>query len=260
MAFSSRPAGAACYIWPVRVLVVADIHSNLAAFEAVIRHAEGRAAFDAIWVLGDIVGYGPEPGACIALLRAYPHKAVAGNHDRAAVGQIGTEDFNAYAAAAAKWTAGVLSEEEKRYLAELPDTAAEGDFTLVHGSLRDPVWEYLLSSDAAEDQLARQATPYSLIGHSHLQLAFVEVDRGKTRGSLLSSGDELELGARRIIGNPGGLGQPRDGDPRTAYVWLDMEERRMSFHRIEYDIARTQKQMRSAGLPDYLAERLSRGR
>lgn len=249
-----------CNIDDVRVLVVADIHSNLCAFETVIRDAESTGPIDAIWALGDLVGYGPEPGGCLNLLRSYQHRAVAGNHDRAAVGLIGTQDFNAYAAAAARWTAGVLSDEDRAYLLALPDSAVEGDFSLVHGSLRDPVWEYLLSSAAADEHLARQTTPYGFIGHSHLQLTFVEHRRGQTRGSLVASGDEIELGEHRLVANPGGLGQPRDGDPRTAYALLDTGDKRLRFRRIEYDIARTQKEMRGAGLPDYLIERLARGR
>jgi len=249
-----------CYIWRVRVLVVADVHSNLAAFEAVVRHAEQDRPIDAIWALGDLVGYGPEPGRCIALLQSYPHTAVAGNHDRAAAGQIGTGDFNAYAAEAARWTAAVLTEDERAYLAALPAVTVDGEFTLVHGSLRDPVWEYLLSSEAAEEHLDRQVTPYSFIGHSHLQLSFVEDENRRARGSLMASGDTIDLGVRRIIANPGGLGQPRDGDPRTAYAVLDTDARTVTFHRIEYDIARTQQQMQAAGLPGYLIERLSRGR
>jgi predicted phosphodiesterase len=244
----------------VRVLVVADVHSNLSALESVFRDAEASEPLDVVWVLGDIVGYGPKPGECISRLREYPHTAVAGNHDRAATGQMGTQDFNPYAAAAAKWTAKTLTEEERTYLAGLPDTALDGDFTLVHGSLRDPVWEYLLSSAAADAHLARQTTRFGLIGHSHLQLAFIEGEDGLARGSLLASGDEVALGDRRVIANPGGLGQPRDGDPRTAYALLDTGAARITFKRIEYDIARTQREMLLAGLPEYLIERLSSGR
>ena len=248
------------YIGGVRVLVVADVHSNLDAFQSVINDAEKRGAIDAIWALGDLVGYGPEPGACLALLRQYPHVAIGGNHDRAACGQIGTQDFNAYAAAAAEWTAGALTEDEKAYLSALPDTVTDGDFTLVHGSLRDPIWEYVLSSDSASEHLDRQTTPYGLIGHSHLQLVFIEFERGRVRGSLMGDEDAVDLDARRVVANPGGLGQPRDGDPQTAYALLDRDDRRLTFYRVEYDIARVQKKMRMAGLPGYLIERLSRGR
>lgn len=240
--------------------MVADVHANLAAFESVLAHAETRGPIDVIWALGDLVGYGPEPGACLELLRRYPHVAVAGNHDRAAGGQIGTEDFNAYAAAAVRWTASVLTSEEAAYLKALPDAETIGDFTLVHGSLRDPTWEYVISSEAASGHLERQTTPYGLIGHSHLQLTFVEFGPDRVRGSLMGDGDVLELADHRVVANPGGLGQPRDGDPRTCYALLDTDARRLSFHRIEYDIARTQRKMRLAGLPEYLIERLARGR
>jgi diadenosine tetraphosphatase ApaH/serine/threonine PP2A family protein phosphatase len=240
--------------------VVADIHSNLEAFESVIAEAEQRRPVDAVWAMGDIVGYGPDPAACIALLRRYNHLAVAGNHDRAVTGRMDTIDFNAYAATAARWTAGVLGEAERAYLDGLPETALEEDFTLVHGSLRDPLWEYVLSGDAASHHLDLQTTPYSFIGHSHLQLVFVEPGEGRARGTLMGNGDTLKLGGERCVANPGGLGQPRDGDPRSAYAILDTDERRLSFHRVEYDIARTQKKMLAAGLPEYLIERLSRGR
>jgi predicted phosphodiesterase len=244
----------------VRVLVVADVHANLAAFESVLADAERRGPIDSIWALGDLVGYGPDPGECLKLLRSHEHVAVAGNHDRAATGQIGTEDFNAYAAAAARWTASVLTPEDSVYLGALADTAVVDDFTLVHGSLRDPVWEYVLSSDSAAEHLDRQRTPYGLIGHSHLQLSFLEIEEARVRGSLVGNGDFIELDGRRLVANPGGLGQPRDGDPRTCYALLDTGSRRLTFHRIEYDIARTQKKMRLAGLPEYLIERLARGR
>ncbi len=244
----------------MRIAVVADVHSNLPAFETVLAHAAEEAPFDAIWSLGDLVGYGPEPGACIALLRRYPHVAVAGNHDRAAAGLMTTDEFNPVAAAAAQWTATVLTGAERAYLRGLPEVAVEGEFTLVHGSLRDPVWEYLLSPDAAAAHFALQATPYSFVGHSHLQFTFEEragrPPEGLARLDLMT----VDLDATRLIANPGGLGQPRDGDPRTAYILLDTESRSLTFHRIEYDIGRTQERMREAGLPVSLIERLSRGR
>lgn len=240
--------------------MVADIHSNLAALESVVRDATSRGQLDSIWILGDLVGYGAEPGPCLALLRSHPHVAVAGNHDRAACGLMGTQDFNAYAAAAARWTASTLTDEERTYLTNLPEVAMEGEFTLVHGSLRDPVWEYLLSSDGVAEHLKLQKTPHGLIGHSHLQLSFLELDGGRIRGSLMGDEDDITIDSRRLVANPGGLGQPRDGDPRSAYALLDTGARRLTFHRVEYDIARTQKQMLEAGLPDYLIERLSRGR
>jgi diadenosine tetraphosphatase ApaH/serine/threonine PP2A family protein phosphatase len=171
-----------------------------------------------------------------------------------------TSDFNAYAAAAAHWTAKTLGKDQQAYLNSLPETLVEGQFTLVHGSLRDPVWEYVLSGEAAGHHFALQATPYSFIGHSHLQLLFAEGGDGRTRGTLMGDGDAVGLGAQRMVANPGGLGQPRDGDPRSAYALLDTDDLRLSFQRVEYDIGRTQKKMLAAGLPEYLIERLSRGR
>src|SRR3990172_3807260 len=152
----------------MRIAIVADVHSNLAAFEAVLRHAEAAGRIDALWCLGDTVGYGPHPNECIALLRKYEHCAVAGNHDLAACGKMGTEEFNAAAAQAARWTEEQLSKTARSYLAGLELVVCEGDFTLVHGSLRWPEWEYLLSSEQAQVQFELQRTPYSIVGHSHI--------------------------------------------------------------------------------------------
>jgi diadenosine tetraphosphatase ApaH/serine/threonine PP2A family protein phosphatase len=244
----------------MRVVLVADVHSNLAALKAVLRHAESAVAIDAVWAMGDLVGYGPDPDACLEMLRRYPLTAVGGNHDRAAVGSIGTEDFNPYAAAAARWTAANLVDEHASFLRDLPDVAVEGQFTLVHGSLRDPVWEYLLSEEQALAQFSLQDTPYSLIGHSHVQIAFFEQADRPPIGQRFDDGMSIPLDGPRFIANPGGLGQPRDGDPRAAYALLDTQRALLSFHRVEYDIASTQKRMRAAGLPDFLVERLARGR
>lgn len=244
------------YALCVRTLIVADVHANLAAFEAVIAQAEAMGAIDAIWCLGDLVGYGAEPGECIALLRSYPHRAIAGNHDLVACGVMGTEDFNRPAAMAAEWTLQRLTEDEQAFLRALPLTLVEADFTLVHGSLRDPVWDYLISDRIAETHLEQQPTPYCLVGHSHLPLVFYEGGRH----GFVQEGLRLRLGAERFVANPGGLGQPRDGDPRAAYAVLDLDARELTFHRAAYDIEATQAKIRDAGLPPILADRLSQGR
>jgi diadenosine tetraphosphatase ApaH/serine/threonine PP2A family protein phosphatase len=244
----------------MRVVLVADVHSNLAALEAVLRHAEADGPVDALWAMGDLVGYGPDPGACISLLKSYRFLAVGGNHDHAATGRIGTGDFNPFAAAAAEWTKRELKEDESAFLRALPEIVTEGEFTLVHGSLRDPVWEYLLSEEQALVQFSRQETPYSFIGHSHVQIVFEQGEDGTLQGRRLSDGDVLPLDGPRLIANPGGTGQPRDGDPRSPYALLDTERRLIRFHRIEYDIAATQRKMKDAGLPDFLIDRLARGR
>ena len=242
----------------MRIAIVSDIHSNLPSFEAVLLHAEAGGRVDALWCLGDLVGYGPHPNECIAQLRRYEHRAVAGNHDLAACGRMGTEEFNEAAAAAAQWTAGQLSDAARAYLEELPLVVTEGDFTLVHGSLRWPEWEYLLSSEQAQAHLELQQTPYGLVGHSHLTFVCEEDAPPRLRPTV--DGERVELGSQRLILNPGSVGQPRDGDPRAAYALYDSEARAVTYHRVEYDIGATQRAMEAARLPAWLSERLSYGR
>jgi diadenosine tetraphosphatase ApaH/serine/threonine PP2A family protein phosphatase len=237
----------------VAVLVVADIHANIEAFRAVLDDAERRTSIDSVWCLGDIVGYGPDPAACIEALQGYEHVAIAGNHDLAAADALGLEEFNSYAAAAVRWTRYQLSEGLKAWLKGLPLTVRSDDFTLVHGSLLDPVWDYLVSPGTANAHLDLQATPYCLVGHSHLQLVFYEGVNGPSTG-------DIELGERRFVANPGSVGQPRDGDPRAAYAIVDPEGRRVAQCRVAYDIRPTQTKIRAAGLPAYLADRLAAGR
>jgi diadenosine tetraphosphatase ApaH/serine/threonine PP2A family protein phosphatase len=244
----------------MRIAILADVHSNLEAFEAVLSYAEEDGPIERLWCVGDIVGYGPDPGACIELVRRYPHAAVVGNHDLVAIGKMGSEDFNPAAAGAARWTAAQLSEEGRTYLDELPLVAKEGDFTLVHGTLRHPEWEYLLSSEQAQAHFELQETPYSLVGHSHVPFVAVELPDQLPGMVALADGDELELGERRLVINPGGVGQPRDGDPRAAYALYDSDARTVTLHRVEYDIEATQKKMEEASLPRFLIERLSHGR
>lgn len=248
----------------MRIAIVADIHANLPAFEAVLRHAQAAGRIDALWCLGDTVGYGPHPNECLALLRRYEHRAVAGNHDLAACGRMGTEEFNEAAAAAAQWTAERLEADSRSYVQDLPMVVSEGDFTLVHGSLRWPEWEYLLSSEQAQAHLELQRTPYSLVGHSHLPFVCIEEGGKPPRhvGAPVPAvdGQAVELGSQRLILNPGGVGQPRDGDPRAGYALYDSDAGVVTFFRVEYDIAATQRAMEAAGLPPRLSERLSYGR
>jgi len=243
----------------MRILIAADIHANLDAFQAVLRHAEQSGSIDRLWCPGDIVGYGPEPGACIALVRAHSHLAIAGNHDLAAAGKITTSDFNPAAAEAAMWTAGQLGYEERHYLEQLPEMAYEGDFTLVHGSLRAPIWEYISSMSAMEAQFRLMETLYSIVGHSHVAFLAEEGDDGRVWMSVWQDGDVVNLPESRLIINPGGVGQPRDGDPRAAYALYDADARTVTLHRVEYDVSATQQKILAAGLPASLAERLAFG-
>jgi diadenosine tetraphosphatase ApaH/serine/threonine PP2A family protein phosphatase len=244
----------------MRIAIVSDVHANIEGLTAALRHAENAGALDEVWCLGDIVGYGPQPGAVIAELRARPLTAVAGNHDRAATGLMDVDEFNPAAASAVRWTRHQLTPGEQAFLAGLPLTGVTGDFTLAHGSLRDPVWEYLLTPEQADAQFARQTTPYSLVGHSHLPFWFEELPG---RGPVLqraAAGATVQLGERRLIINPGSTGQPRDGDPRASYALYDSAAATVTWHRVEYDVAATQRKMRDARLDAWLIERLAVGR
>jgi len=244
----------------MRYAILGDIHSNLAAFEAVLDDIEARGGFDEIWCLGDIVGYGPEPHACIQLLRRYNHICVAGNHDWAAIGKIDTSVFNPDAATACHWTTKQLTPEDINYLQNLPLSLNRGDFTLVHGSPRQPIWEYLLSMDEACDNFTYFDTKFCLVGHSHVPLIFGLDKDGNCFGARMSS-NELRLASlgKRLIINPGGVGQPRDGDPRASYIIYDSIAQAMCHYRVNYDITITQKKMKEYELPLSLVLRLNYG-
>jgi len=242
----------------MRYVILGDIHSNLEAFEAVLRDADDRGGFDKIWCLGDLVGYGPDPNDCIERLRQFEHVCVAGNHDWAAIGKIDTADFNPVAAQACSWTAQQLTAENVEYLQSLSLNICQEDFTLVHGSPREPIWEYLLSTEGAQDSFAHFETAYCLVGHSHVPLIFELID-SKVVYEMFPEDASLELGKRRLIINPGGVGQPRDGDPRASYALYDTEARTIYHYRVEYDIQATQTKMEKRGLPMPLIMRLSVG-
>lgn len=242
----------------MRFAILADIHSNLAAFEAVLGDADNRGGFDKIWCLGDMVGYGPDPNECIKRLRQFEHVCIAGNHDWAAIGKMDTSEFNPVAAAAAQWTAEQITAEDKDYLLSLPLTLHENGFTLAHGSPREPIWEYLLSTEAAQDNFSYFETSYCLVGHSHIPLIF-ELDSNMVVYRQFGE-TNVALEEKRMIINPGGVGQPRDGDARASYAIYDSEAQTVSHYRVEYDIPATQKKMAEQGLPTALILRLSVGR
>ena len=242
----------------MRYAILGDIHSNLAAFEAVLRDADTRGGFDKIWCLGDVVGYGPDPHECIELLRQYEHICVAGNHDWAAIGKMDTSDFNPVAAIACHWTGQQLTGGDIDYLQNLPLILCQDNFTLAHGSPREPIWEYLISIDVAQNNFACFETAFCFVGHSHVPLVFECVDNAAVYKGF-PDGASLALGENRLIVNPGGVGQPRDGDPRASYAVYDAEARTVSHYRVEYDIVATQKKMEEQGLPVPLILRLSQG-
>jgi predicted phosphodiesterase len=241
----------------MRVAVVSDIHSNLHALEAVLAAIETEAP-DELWCLGDLVGYGPRPNECCAAITERADVCLAGNHDLAVQGTIDLEEFHGEAAVAARWTRDVLEPEAKELLDRLaPEGSAHG-VALYHGSARDPVWEYVLSDEAALATLELAGSPLVLVGHSHAALQIVEAG-DEVSGGIAPAGTDLELAGVRALLNPGSVGQPRDGDPRAAYLLLDLDAKRASFRRVEYDVKRTQTEMREAGLPEMLAARLELG-
>ncbi|MGD0861368.1 MAG: metallophosphoesterase family protein [Candidatus Limnocylindrales bacterium] len=240
----------------MRIAVISDVHSNLRALEAVLASI---GSVDAIWQLGDVVGYGPDPDAVVARLSEAGAIGVRGNHDAAALGDLAVEDFNVDARLALEWTRARISDETRRYLAALPEVLVPAglDFTLVHGSPRDPIWEYLVYTQEAAENLAAFETPYCLIGHSHVPMVLCQ---GRHMERLLKGPcSRHELDGRRAFLNPGSVGQPRDGDPAASYMVLDTAAGHARWERVSYDIDGTQKAMLDAGLPPRLARRLSFG-
>jgi len=240
----------------MRVLVIADTHANLTALDAVLAAVGG---WDACWNLGDSVGYGPDPGACIARLREVDTLSVSGNHDLAASGDLPLDTFNPVAAEAVRLTQSQLTAPEVDWLRALPQTLVRNEgFTLVHGSPRFPAWEYLHYADDALENFGRLETPWCLVGHTHRPV-FFELRDGDCRRREWEDGVSLNLKGRRLILNPGSVGQPRDGDPRAACAVYDSASQSITLHRVVYNVTGTQERMRAAGLPDPLARRLGFG-
>lgn len=215
-----------------------------------------RDAPDAIWCLGDLVGYGPRPNRCCAVVAERADFCLIGNHDLAVLGRLDLDDFQPDAALSARWTAAALEDEPRAYLESLEANGEREGVGLFHASPRDPVWEYVLTPEVAAASMAAASQELVLVGHSHVALHYRVSD-----GMLLLAGDGTHLGLTgdRWLLNPGSVGQPRDTDPRAAWMLLDLESRRASFHRVEYDVAKTQQEIRDRGLPEALAARLEFG-
>jgi diadenosine tetraphosphatase ApaH/serine/threonine PP2A family protein phosphatase len=241
----------------MRLAVISDVHGNEHALRAVLDCVDA-AAPDAIWCLGDTVGYGPAPNECCALVAERSELALVGNHDLVVIGVLSIDDFNYDAADAARWTREVLSDEAREFLAGLEPTARRDGVELFHASPRDPVWDYVLSAEVAYASLRRTEEPLVLVGHSHVALA-VGLRPDGLDGGVAPDGTLLELAGGRWLLNPGSVGQPRDGDPRAAWLELDLDSRTARFHRVEYPVERTQQDILDRGLPPGLADRLARG-
>ena len=241
--------------YPMRVAVISDIHANLPALEATAE-AIGGEGVGQVWCLGDLVGYGPHPNECCAWARGHTDVCLSGNHDLGVIGALPLDDFAGDAAVAARWAQSVLEADAREYLSALhPSDVAQG-IGLFHGRPRDPVWEYVLSWEAARDAIHDSGTDVTIVGHSHVPLA---IPAEGAEGGHAPAGTEIDLTEFRWLLNPGSVGQPRDGDPGAAWLLLDLGSRHASFRRTPYDVERTQAAIRAAGLPEALAERLAHG-
>jgi diadenosine tetraphosphatase ApaH/serine/threonine PP2A family protein phosphatase len=259
--------------------VLADIHGNLAALEAVLKDIQKQGEVDQYWSLGDILDYGPEPQKCLERMRQTATLGIVGNHEYAVAGKMDLSGFQSAVTPVTRWTKEQLDADDIHYVAGLPLTISNGDFTLAHGSPRDPIWEYILSEEEARRNLSYFQTRYCLVGHTHVPLCFEMPDdglEGQNRDNQEfhpvshSLWDQLiyenrcresvvQLTDERFIINPGSVGQPRDNDPRAAYAIYDSAGNTLEFRRVEYDIRATQRRMVELKLPDWLIERLAKG-
>ena len=240
----------------MRLAIISDIHGNLPALEAVLSAIEETAP-DELWCLGDVVGYGAQPDECARLVSERCALSLVGNHDLAVLGEIPVGAFSPSAAEAVTWTERNAAPETLEYLRGLRPADEGREVALYHASPRDPVWEYVLWADQAEENLAAQAARVSLIGHSHVALYFVAPDEDSdVRGAQGEAGSSLEVREGRWLINPGSVGQPRDGDPRAAWMELDTEAWTVTYRRSGYEIERAAEAIAEAGLPEQLAARL----
>lgn len=242
----------------MKVLLFSDIHANLAALEAVLADA---GEWDAVWNLGDTVGYGPKPRECLdKMVDLFANPVLVGNHDLACIGEVDVSEFNPVAQLAARWTSLQLGMDHRAYLNALPAVTISGAYTLAHGSPRSPVWEYVTTPQIAAENFAFFDTDVCFIGHTHIAMyALVREGSDDVEVGPLADDQTVDLLAGRYLINPGSVGQPRDRDPRAAYAILDTDMGSLTAHRVAYDVALTQKQMAMANLPDVLIARLAHG-
>ncbi len=241
----------------MRVLVISDIHANLAAFEAVLEESKGE--WDVIWFLGDLVGYGPDPNECVELLREQEHFSLSGNHDWAYLGRLDLDTFNEDARRAIRWTQEAITEENREYINELGTLDEVAGFTLAHASPRHPVWEYILDESTAEINFEHFDGQVCLVGHTHVPIIY-----SKENEVVYSYPPTYDLtldlrNSHRMIINPGSVGQPRDSDPRASYAILDLDKMDWQHHRVPYPVAETQAKMRKHKMPKRLIIRLDYG-
>jgi predicted phosphodiesterase len=248
----------------MRLAVLSDIHANLPALEAVLERIDD-ADVEETWCLGDVVGYGAQPDGCAELVAERCDLSLVGNHDLAVLGELDISSFSPAAATAVRWTQSVASDETIRFLRGLKPSDESRAVALYHASPRDPIWEYVLWPDQAAECIARQAARVSLVGHSHVALFFAVFDDSEgespaspepAQGAQAAAGTELDLTEGAWLVNPGSVGQPRDGDPRAAWLELDLDTWVATYHRVPYEIDRAAEAIAEAGLPAHLSRRL----
>jgi predicted phosphodiesterase len=242
----------------VKVAVISDVHANLPALEAVLAWIE-RDGVDELWCLGDLTGYGAEPARCMDIVLDRADVCLAGNHDMVVTGEIDIAMFSSDARVAAEWTREVLDGEAVRRLAELRPAGERRGVELYHASIRDPVWEYVIDDRTAAICLEKQESSLSMVGHSHVPLAYGYAD-GSFLGGMAGAETTLTTLPGPFLLNPGSVGQPRDGDPRAAYLLVDLETGESRWRRVDYDVQEAQRAIRDAGLPLRLGARLAEGR
>lgn len=246
----------------MRVLIISDIHANLAAFETVLEDAAGQ--WEIIWFLGDLVGYGPDPNECVAELKKHKHIALSGNHDQAVLGNLDINLFNREANFAITWTQEALTKEAHAFLESASSKAIQEPFTLAHASPRHPVWEYIIDPVTAAENFDWFETHYCFVGHTHVPIIFEERSNSLREIQMrpppyADMQTPYHLANERLIINPGSVGQPRDSDPRAAYALLDTDKLECHFKRVEYPVHITQRRMEKFGMPRRLIERLAHG-
>ena len=243
---------------PGRVALISDVHGNLPAFRAVVEDIRA-AGVEKIWCLGDLVGYGAEPDGCVELAREECDVCLAGNHDLVVIEKLSIAEFSSAAAAAARWTQEHIAEASVAFLSALEPAEPAGQVGLFHASPRDPVWEYVLSSWQADECLDQMEARVGAVGHSHVALFFQRGEGRETVGAQAPADTALDVSSGRWLLNPGGVGQPRDGDPRAAWLLLDLSDWTAVWNRVEYPIDEAARAIQDAGLPSVLADRLYTG-
>ena len=242
----------------MRVLVISDVHANYTALQAVLKDA---GQVDETWCLGDLVGYGPDPNAVVEEVREIPNlTCMLGNHDVAVIGKMSFETFNGDARRSLVHHEKVMTADNIDFLRSLPsDKKVRGDATLAHGSPRDPLWEYILNSLTARLNFDYFTTSWCFVGHSHIQCMFALNEKTDRVTLDQTKADKTIKLSQKLILNPGSIGQPRDRDPRAAFAIYDSEARTWTPRRVMYNIAEVQERIRSLGLPEKHAARLSEG-